>query len=165
MVATLLPALEELSLDRDAFPLLRDGRETVQLHGTSWPCGIVLDDGSAPSLFQGGVVTRREIDEIAAAMRDFMDAQHQLIEGAAGVAVAALNRAGDALAGQAGARLEFDHKHLLVHFEQAVGAPGRLAIADGDTQSVGPGLRRLGPDECGWRRVASGHSQLHALTP
>ena len=39
-------------------------------------------------------------EEIAAAMREFMDAQHQLIEGAAGVAVAALEHAADELGGK-----------------------------------------------------------------
>jgi len=39
-------------------------------------------------------------DEIAAAMRSFIDCEHQLIEGAAGVAVAAMLRHKDALAGR-----------------------------------------------------------------
>ena len=39
-------------------------------------------------------------DEIAAAMRQFIDYEHQLIEGAAGVALAAMMKQKDALAGR-----------------------------------------------------------------
>ena len=70
-----------------------------------------LSDGTAGGIEEGAItfglcraVTDRVVvvdeDEIAAAMRTFMDAQHQLIEGAAGVAVAALDRTKDDLAGQ-----------------------------------------------------------------
>ena len=38
--------------------------------------------------------------DIAAAMRQFIDYEHQLIEGAAGVAVASMMKQGDALGGQ-----------------------------------------------------------------
>lgn len=70
-----------------------------------------LSDGTAGGIEAGAItfdvcraVTDRfdvvDEEEIASAMRDFMDAQHQLIEGAAGVAVASLLRAGDTLKGK-----------------------------------------------------------------
>ena len=81
--------------------------------------GRILDESSAPTLSDGtaggiepGAITfelcRHLVDEfvlvseeeIAAAMRQFIDYEHQLIEGAAGVAVASMMREGKALGGQ-----------------------------------------------------------------
>jgi threonine dehydratase len=81
--------------------------------------GRILDESSAPTLSDGtaggiepGAITfglcGRLVDEfvlvseaeIAAAMRQFIDYEHQLIEGAAGVAVASMMKQGEALAGQ-----------------------------------------------------------------
>jgi threonine dehydratase len=81
--------------------------------------GRILDESSAPTLSDGtaggiepGAITfglcRRLVDEfvlvseaeIAAAMRQFIDFEHQLIEGAAGVAVASMMKQGEALGGQ-----------------------------------------------------------------
>lgn len=81
--------------------------------------GRILDESSAPTLSDGtaggieqGAITfglcSRLVDEfvlvseaeIAAAMRQFIDYEHQLIEGAAGVAVASMMKQADALGGQ-----------------------------------------------------------------
>ncbi len=81
--------------------------------------GRIVDEASLPTLSDGtagGVepdaitfeLCRRLVDEfvlvseeeIAAAMRQFIDYEHQLIEGAAGVALAAMNRQRDSLAGR-----------------------------------------------------------------
>jgi threonine dehydratase len=81
--------------------------------------GRILDESSAPTLSDGtaggiepGAITfglcGRLVDEfvlvseaeIAAAMRQFIGYEHQLIEGAAGVAVASMMKQGEALAGQ-----------------------------------------------------------------
>jgi threonine dehydratase len=81
--------------------------------------GRILDESSAPTLSDGtaggieqGAITfglcSRLVDEfvlvseaeIAAAMRQFIDYEHQLIEGAAGVAVASMMKQAGALGGQ-----------------------------------------------------------------
>lgn len=81
--------------------------------------GRVVDEASLPTLSDGtaggiepGAITfplcSQLVDEfvlvseaeIAAAMRQFIDYEHQLIEGAAGVALAAMTRQRDALAGR-----------------------------------------------------------------
>ncbi len=86
-------------------------RSVAAGHIVDMPSAPTLSDGTAGGIEAGAItfdvcraVTDRfevvDEDEIAAAMRDFMDAEHQLIEGAAGVAVAALRRAGESLAGK-----------------------------------------------------------------
>ena len=81
--------------------------------------GRIVDEASAPTLSDGtaggieqGAITfglcSNLVDEfvlvseaeIAAAMRQFIDYEHQLIEGAAGVAVASMMKQGEALAGK-----------------------------------------------------------------
>ena len=70
-----------------------------------------LSDGTAGGIEQDAItfeLCRRLVDdfvlvseeEIAAAMRQFIDYEHQLIEGAAGVALAAMTRQRDSLAGR-----------------------------------------------------------------
>jgi threonine dehydratase len=75
------------------------------------PSSRTLSDGTAGGIEAGAItfdICRKVIDrfvvvseeEIAHAMREFIDAQHQLLEGAAGVALAGLLKAGRDYAGR-----------------------------------------------------------------
>ena len=80
-------------------------------HIIDMPSLPTLSDGTAGGIEQGAItfdICREVIDrfvvvqenDIAAAMRRYMDAEHQLIEGAAGVAIAGLEAVADSLAGK-----------------------------------------------------------------
>lgn len=80
-------------------------------HILDMPSDATLSDGTAGGIEDGAItfeLCRNVVDRfvvvdedaIAAAMREFMDAQHQLVEGAAGVALAALEDEAAALAGK-----------------------------------------------------------------
>jgi threonine dehydratase len=75
------------------------------------PSAQTLSDGTAGGIEQGAITFGLCISlvdefvlvseaEIAAAMRQFIDYEHQLIEGAAGVALASMIKQGDSLGGQ-----------------------------------------------------------------
>ena len=103
------PALRVVGCQPDA--------SAVMAHSVA--AGRIVDEASLPTLSDGtaggieqGAITfelcNQLVDEfvlvseaeIAAAMRQFIDYQHQLIEGAAGVALAALSKQADSLAGR-----------------------------------------------------------------
>ena len=80
-------------------------------HVIEMPSEPTLSDGTAGGIEADAItfdlcraVTDRFVvvdeTEIAASMRDYMDAEHQLIEGAAGVAIAAFERLAGEFAGR-----------------------------------------------------------------
>ena len=103
------PAVEIVSCQPAASPVMTESVRAGRI--IDMPSEATLSDGTAGGIEAGAVTFEQcrkvvdryvvvDEDEIAHAMREFVDAQHQLLEGAAGVALAGLLKARDGFAGK-----------------------------------------------------------------
>ena len=103
------PGTEIVSCQPAASPVMTESVRAGRI--IDMPSEATLSDGTAGGIEAGAVTFEQcrkvvdryvvvEEDEIAHAMRDFVDAQHQLLEGAAGVALAGLLKVRDDFAGK-----------------------------------------------------------------